>query len=1099
MPGKSQTGMGFLPLGESKGDANPAHLSSDSRASMSNTLDLEHRLRNMIVNNQSNSLDQGRNEEPGLAKHQYQNLPPHMRSASAGEQDEYLRNSSNVRAKGFQGSVQQHTRPSPTNRRKQQHQKNPPNQSSAQSTQTYTVDSQTQDHLMPQVQPSPLQVAPPHLQGSAPEVQQDHLVTKETSKESSPNPAQPKKRLNQKERRKQQKEHGQLGLLDQPPSQPTLSGSRGSRNQAPSLPVDHATYSEQHPYHLPQEAPKFMHSSVAPYSSQSFHPQPSPKSTSYHVSGPDRAFHQSPTPRTSYKPLIGSDQQIGPKQFPQNNRGSRGGFSHPQGSSRQSSISQQTYHSHDYERPSPQYRQLYDPRRHLGFNSHSRSQASQMHNLPLLSPAEQIRYLDSISTYEIPKASMNPSDLAAKDHMRRILEGLCREAVVNHEREKNENFDATGVKLECFGSLNSGFATVGSDMDLVLLSPESTPSTASPDSKIPRLLEKALLDCGYGARLLTRTRVPIIKFCESPTPELREALVQERAKWEKSLLEPPKPEKQRKQKVPTKETEGGEKGDEKDDADQGKKKRKKPNRKKKIGVNVTPSETNSQHRQSESAASTPELPVMPEEDGVTREENIEKEIEATSEPSEPNGSNDDAREGHGNNATAPEEQGEGVSETGMNGPEVADEKDEEHWPHRPSSKYRAIMRSAEELIRLYRLAMSEGWFEKKERVVIFHFIDVFEGRSQGLGHVELHEAWEALKDLPDVLSRYRDKPDDTLEFPKTGLGVQCDINFSNVLALHNTELLRCYSLCDPRIQQMVIFVKAWSKQRKINTPYRGTLSSYGYVLMILHFVVNVACPPLAPNLQRHPFAQGPDVQGSQLTEVDGFDIQFWRDEHVIRHAAHQHILLPRRNEESVGSLLRGFFLYFSQQGYNVPKGGFCWAQDVLSLRTEGGLLTKKEKDWTGAKRTIVKATSPGQGDREIQHRYLFAIEDPFEVDHNVARTVIHEGIVAIRDEFRRALRIIQNGGMGRDGKPVNLFEEGQELPSQRTFFGPKPRPFIGPLNLAKELRPKDPYGTEGEKKIGVDKVGKGKTDTPGVVDGVLLGEENGGMHLKAEI
>lgn len=51
----------------------------------------------------------------------------------------------------------------------------------------------------------------------------------------------------------------------------------------------------------------------------------------------------------------------------------------------------------------------------------------------------------------------------------------------------------------------------------------------------------------------------------------------------------------------------------------------------------------------------------------------------------------------------------------------------------------------------------------------------------------------------------------------------------------------------------------------------------------------------------------------------------------------------------------------------------------------------------------------------MRQRYLFAIEDPFELDHNVARTVNHNGIVAIRDEFRRAWRIIT--AIGREEQP----------------------------------------------------------------------------------
>jgi len=51
--------------------------------------------------------------------------------------------------------------------------------------------------------------------------------------------------------------------------------------------------------------------------------------------------------------------------------------------------------------------------------------------------------------------------------------------------------------------------------------------------------------------------------------------------------------------------------------------------------------------------------------------------------------------------------------------------------------------------------------------------------------------------------------------------------------------------------------------------------------------------------------------------------------------------------------------------------------------------------------------------KEVRQRYLFAIEDPFELDHNVARTVTHNGIVAIRDEFRRVWRILQAVGRGQ--------------------------------------------------------------------------------------
>jgi DNA polymerase sigma len=167
------------------------------------------------------------------------------------------------------------------------------------------------------------------------------------------------------------------------------------------------------------------------------------------------------------------------------------------------------------------------------------------------------------------------------------------------------------------------------------------------------------------------------------------------------------------------------------------------------------------------------------------------------------------------------------------------------------------------------------------------------------------------------------------------------------------------------------------------------------------------------------------------------------------------------NHDSVGVLLRGFFEYFAQNGQmsTVNNRGFDWGREVLSLRTIGGILTKQEKGWVGAK-TVVETTtiaapltpsmatqaeaisnpeaSPGEQElevqtpkmqmktmeetKEIRYRYLFAIEDPFELDHNVARTVTHNGIVSIRDEFRRAWRIIRGVGKTYEGQEGGLLD-----------------------------------------------------------------------------
>ena len=194
--------------------------------------------------------------------------------------------------------------------------------------------------------------------------------------------------------------------------------------------------------------------------------------------------------------------------------------------------------------------------------------------------------------------------------------------------------------------------------------------------------------------------------------------------------------------------------------------------------------------------------------------------------------------------------------------------------------------------------------------------------------------------------------------------------------------------------------------------------------MVIHYLVNIANPPVVPNLQQIPHAFQDELSSKELI-LDGHNIRFFRNEKAIEELRQRKEITV--NEESLGSLLRGFFHYFAHQGYNSPAGGFQWTLDTLSLRTIGGILPKQAKGWTGAKTEKVEMAGLGPTQtKEIRQRYLFAIEDPFEIEHNVARTVVHNGIVAIRDEFRRAHRLIENVGYIPGKGKEDLFAEAED-------------------------------------------------------------------------
>ena len=658
-------------------------------------------------------------------------------------------------------------------------------------------------------------------------------------------------------------------------------------------------------------------------------------------------------------------------------------------------------------RPAPQSRQLFDPSvggAHQTF--HPRSTQP-----PARSLRAQVMFLEETAVMEIRKAEISPRDLEEKEALRMKLEQISRTIVTAHETLKQGDFDAGSVALKCYGSLSSGFATKSSDMDLAFSSPSSVPSTTSTNSEIPRLLEEAFLKAGYGARLLTRTRVPIIKFCEKPTPDLLEALRKNREKWERFKDQPLRCCNC-----------GGE--GHLSHSCTAPKKPKPCYRCGEIGHvvkncngfvlsgigNMTAQRLDNSGQITQPKAAQESLTPS----GLVIDGKPEIQVGSTVQSHFPTHAETQSR-------LFPEDSSISLMTDGHDPSTLG--------PAQEAVGQTDVPESDEELVHLYHVAMEDGCFDEAERVIIREFIHAVQQYGPNSTSKELLDTRLHLGCFSNRLQRYRDRL--SLDFPKAGVGVQCDINFSNQLALHNTLMLRCYSHCDPRVRPMILAIKSWAKTRKINSPYHGTLSSYGYVLMVLHYLVNVARPPLIPNLQlcRKAFQEG---SGSKVNDtlIDGCNVRFWRSESEILECAAANQLTV--NQELLGSLVRGFFEYFAMP----VGGGFSWSYDVLSLRTQGGILSKKEKNWTAAKTIVVESGSPSQPPKEIRQRYLFAIEDPFELDHNIARTVVHYGIVAIRDEFRRANAIIRGVQEG------DLFAEAEDRLNLQT----RPPPSMKPAN-----------------------------------------------------
>ncbi len=204
-----------------------------------------------------------------------------------------------------------------------------------------------------------------------------------------------------------------------------------------------------------------------------------------------------------------------------------------------------------------------------------------------------------------------------------------------------------------------------------------------------------------------------------------------------------------------------------------------------------------------------------------------------------------------------------------------------------------------------------------------------------------------------------------LKDPATG--ISCDICVNNLLAVINTKLLRDYAKIDERLRQLAFIIKHWAKSRGVNETYQGTLSSYAYVLMCIHFLQQRR-PSILPCLQ--------GMERTYAVTVDNVECAFFDKVEKLRG-------FGSRNGESIAQLVWAFFNYWAH----------ChdYTNDVISVRT-GSLLSKRLKDWT----------------RRIGNdRHLICIEDPFEVTHDLGRVVDKCSIRVLREEFERAAEVMQ--------------------------------------------------------------------------------------------
>ncbi|KAJ3183926.1 hypothetical protein HDU87_006044 [Geranomyces variabilis] len=190
--------------------------------------------------------------------------------------------------------------------------------------------------------------------------------------------------------------------------------------------------------------------------------------------------------------------------------------------------------------------------------------------------------------------------------------------------------------------------------------------------------------------------------------------------------------------------------------------------------------------------------------------------------------------------------------------------------------------------------------------------------------------------------------------------VNCDINVNNPVALRNTELIKEYVKIDSRVRPMMLVIKFWTRQRKLNDAAKGgTLSSYCWAMMRYFAETHSNKSKLNPVL------------------LNGVDCSF--------HPGDDYVGFGSPNKETLGGLVHAFFRFYAEE--------FDYESFVISVR-HGCCLTKAQKGW--------------DVDVERNRRFL-CVEEPFNTQRNLANSADAYSIIGLRREFDRGASMLSVG------------------------------------------------------------------------------------------
>lgn len=254
----------------------------------------------------------------------------------------------------------------------------------------------------------------------------------------------------------------------------------------------------------------------------------------------------------------------------------------------------------------------------------------------------------------------------------------------------------------------------------------------------------------------------------------------------------------------------------------------------------------------------------------------------------------------------------------------------------------------------------------------------FEGnpKGQNIDHIKIIES------LAEKLKRYRQCGHvfaiTTAKVPIVKFSIRraClegDLSLYNTLALQNTKLLYTYARIDRRVKCLGYAMKYFAKLCDIGDASRGSLSSYAYILMVLHYLQQCK-PPVIPVLQELYDHSKPAPQ----LVIDGWNAWFYDDLDSLKKEWKDY----GKNTDTVGQLWVNMLRYYTET--------FNWKDHVVTIR-QLAPLTRLQKLWNSR---------------------CIAIEDPFDLSHNLGAGLSRKMNTFIMKAFIRGREVFGTAVMG---------------------------------------------------------------------------------------